>query len=106
MVLFYNLGVPGDHNTLFLSVWPNGSLFISILLHNSKFRILNSEFRSLHCEFRNSEFGIVKYYSSEEREQIINTRISLILSTGVISDSIRKNRTFKKINIASMTLKG
>ena len=40
---------------------PNGSLFISILLHNSEFRILNSEFRNLHCEFRNSEFGIVKY---------------------------------------------
>ena len=33
---------------------PNGSLFISILLHNSEFRILNSEFRNLHCEFRNS----------------------------------------------------
>ena len=37
---------------------PNGSLFISILLHNSEFRILNSEFRNLHCEFLNSEFGI------------------------------------------------
>ena len=34
---------------------PNGSLFISILLHNSEFRILNSEFRNLPCEFRNSE---------------------------------------------------
>ena len=34
---------------------PNGSLFISILLHNSEARILNSEFRNLHCEFRNSE---------------------------------------------------
>ena len=41
---------------------PNGSLFISILLHNSEFRILNSEFRiCFYCEFRNSEFGIVKY---------------------------------------------
>ena len=34
---------------------PNGSLFISILLHNAEFRILNSEFQNLHCEFRNSE---------------------------------------------------
>ena len=40
---------------------PNGSLFISILLHNSEFRVLNSEFRNLHYEFRNLEFGIVKY---------------------------------------------
>ena len=31
--------------------WPNGSLFISILFHNSEFRILNSDFR-----FPNSEF--------------------------------------------------
>ena len=34
---------------------PNGSLFISILLHSSEFLILNSEFRNLHCEFWNSE---------------------------------------------------
>ena len=28
----------------YMSDGPNGSLFISILLHNSEFRILNSEF--------------------------------------------------------------
>ena len=46
---------------------PNGSLFISILLHNSEFRILNSEFRIpkfalriSEFEIQNSEFGIVK----------------------------------------------
>ena len=38
---------------------PNGSFFISILLHNSEFRILNSEFRNLHCEFRNSELSSI-----------------------------------------------
>ena len=39
----------------------NGSLFISILLHNSEFRILNSEFRIPKFALRISEFGIVKY---------------------------------------------
>ena len=33
------------------AIGTNGSLFISILLHNS-------EFQNLHCVFRNSEFGI------------------------------------------------
>ena len=37
---------------------PNGSLFISILLHNSEFRILNSEFRIPKFALRISEFGI------------------------------------------------
>ena len=40
---------------------PNGSLFISILLHNSEFRISNSEFRIPKFALRLSEFGIVKY---------------------------------------------
>ena len=37
---------------------PNGSLFISILLHNFEFRILNSEFRILKFAVRISEFEI------------------------------------------------
>ena len=40
---------------------PNGSLFISIPLHNSEFRILNSEFQIPKFALRISEFGIVKY---------------------------------------------
>ena len=43
------------NQSLFFYDGPNGSFFISILFHNSEFRILNSEFRNLHCEFRNSE---------------------------------------------------
>ena len=34
---------------------PNGSLFISILLHNSEFRILNSEICTANFEIRNCE---------------------------------------------------
>ena len=37
---------------------PYGSLFISIPLHNSEFRILNSEFRIPKFALRISEFGI------------------------------------------------
>ena len=37
---------------------PNGSLFISILLHNSEFRILNSELRIPKFALRISKFGI------------------------------------------------
>ena len=37
---------------------PNGSLFISILLHNSEFLILNSEFRIPKFALRISEFLI------------------------------------------------
>ena len=40
---------------------PNGSLFISILLHNSEFWIPISETRNLLYEFRNPAFGIMKY---------------------------------------------
>ena len=50
-----------DTNALVKYDGPIGSLFISIPLHNSEFRILNSKCRNLHCEFRNSEFRIVKY---------------------------------------------
>ena len=34
---------------------PNGSLFISILLHNSEFRVLNSEICTTNFGIRNSE---------------------------------------------------
>ena len=40
---------------------PNGSLFISILLHNSEFRTLNSEFRFYTANFgiRNCEVYVI-----------------------------------------------
>ena len=38
---------------------PNGSLFISMLLHNSEFWVPNSEFRNLHYEFRNCEVYVM-----------------------------------------------
>ena len=53
-------GVGGTFHTGFYD-GPNGSRFISILLHNSEFRILNSEFRIPKFALRISEFGIVKY---------------------------------------------
>ena len=39
---------------------PNGSLFISIVLHNSEFWIPNSEIRIPQFALRILEFGIVK----------------------------------------------
>ena len=51
---------------------PNGSLFISILLHNSKFRILSSEFRNLHYEFRNSELWSI--CNVDKRSPLIYSR--------------------------------
>ena len=38
---------------------PNGSLFISIILHNSEFRILNSEFWIPNSEIRRTNWSIV-----------------------------------------------
>ena len=38
---------------------PNGSLFISILLHNAEFRILNSEICTTNFGIRNCEVYII-----------------------------------------------
>ena len=38
---------------------PNGSLFISILLHNSEFQILNSEICTTNFGIRNCEVYII-----------------------------------------------
>ena len=38
---------------------PNGSLFISILLHNSEFRILNSEICTTNFGIRNCEVYVM-----------------------------------------------
>ena len=38
---------------------PNGSLFISVLLHNSEFRILNSEICTTNFGIRNCEVYII-----------------------------------------------
>ena len=56
---------------------PNGSLFISILLHNFEFRILNSEFRIL-----NSDFRILKFALRISEFEIRNCGVYVVWTSG------------------------